>query len=266
MERVSTAERRDPKKTVLATETVCEDWIRRRNYLAVDLFGYIRLVTEEKPITKCEDFEQITRTDYPQALFVTNRGPERFWYNHIPLMDSVANACGTSQEMIKKWSYQGIDLINGKPAETAWNQLSAADRYGNRYTGERIKGILKVSSMGTYGLPTGEQARTDEYSFDMYQWITMKPKGGGGWGQTPLFRLFSGKGAQTATSAPPMNPHDPEYAAWFAKNKPTRTECKFLIVDLSNAPRYQEQQSVTSSPSWLRVSAGFNDRLQNPLK
>ncbi len=264
VERVSTTARRDPKKTVLETQTVCEDWIRRKNFLLIDLYGYLRVVTEKTPIRKCEDFERITRTDYPQALFVTNTGPERYWFNHIPLMDRIANACGTSQEVIQKWSYQGIDLINGKPAETV--RLSPADSYGNNYRRDRVKGVLRVTSKGAYSLPTGEQAQALEYSFDIYQWNTMKPKGGGGWGDTPLFRLFSGKKAETATSAPPRSPHSREYAAWFAQNKPTRTACKFLLVDLSNAPRYQEQQSVTSAPSWHRVSAGWGPNLQDPTK
>lgn len=265
VERVSTAARRDPKKTVLETQTVCEDWIQRKNFLLVDLYGYLRVVTEKTPIRKCEDFERVTRTDYPQALFVTSAGPERYWFNHIPLLERIANACGTSQEVIQKWSYQGVDLINGKPAETV--QLSPADRYGNNYRRDTAKGVLRVTSKGSYSLPTGEKAQALEYSFDIFQWNSMMPKGSSaGWGNTPLLRLFSGKKAETAASAPPRSPHSREYAAWFAQNKPARTACKFLLVDLSNAPRYQEQQSVTDAPRWHRVSAGWSSNLQDPTK
>jgi len=262
VERVSTAARRDPKETVLAKETVCEDWVNRKNYLAVDLYGYLRLLTKETPFTKCTEFKNRTRTDYPQALFVTNTGAERIWDNHIPLMNRVARACGTSEEVVMKWSYQGVDLINGKPAETARSQLSAADWYGNNYRRDTAKGVLRVTSKGSYTLPTGERAQALEYSFDIFQWNTMMPKGSsGGWGNTPLFRLFSGKKAETASSSRPTGSvHSREYAAWFAQNKPTRTACKFLVVDLTDAPRYQEQQSVTSKPEWRTADTGLGPK------
>jgi hypothetical protein len=246
---VSVAKKRFPTENILGREKVCQDWVNRKNYLAVDLYGYLRLLTKETPFTKCEHFENVSKTDYPQALFVTNSSTERLWDNDIRLMDRVAQACGTSPEVITQWAYQGLDLINGKPAETV--KLSPADMYGANYRRDRAKGVLRVISKGSYSLPTGEQAQALEYSFDIFQWNTMMPKGGGGWGNTPLVRLFSGKKAETASSAPPVgNPHSREYAAWFANTQPTRTACKFLLVDLSTAPRYQEQQSVTGKPQW----------------
>jgi hypothetical protein len=258
-ESVSTESTRAPKETVLERETVCQDWVNRKNYLAVDLYGYLRLLTKETPFTSCTDFEKATRTDYPQALFIANSDTERIWSNQIPLLSRVAQACGTSEDNITSLSYQGIDLINGRPAETV--QLSPAELYGSNYRRDTEKGVLRMTSRGVYTLPTGEKAIASEYSFDIFQWNTMMPKGSsGGWGDTPLFRLFTGKKKQGASSAPPRSPHTREYAEWFANNKPTRTACKFLLVDLTNAPRYQDEQSVTSNAEWRTAGSGLGPR------
>lgn len=250
---VETSSPRQAKQNTLDRRRTCQNLISVKKIPFVDAKGYVRIATERTPFTSCQDEQLTSETTYPQLEFVSTSGNGWLvWSNGVKLMYTMETACNLNKNLLNKMTYQGLDLINGKVD----GQLSQAELYSGNYKRETVIAKLMINSSGTYKLSSGEDAAAKEYVLGVWRYTTQQAKQAQGWGNTPLLKWLGGNKSNQASSgesyqnSPGYNPNSREYASWFSSRPPQQIACKFLLVDLSTAPKYQQNQSKTTEPSW----------------
>lgn len=230
---VSLGGKRHDETKRLQEKVECRNMVQVKKKLGTDANGYVRVYKTETPYEECLRYALSTTWQYPQALIVPEKGDATFKWDSasVNISNAAAQACGTTNDRILELvSAQGRSLNDGTEEKT----------------------IVRILTKGAYSLPTGEKAIAMEYTLDNFSWRKASTQSSGGWGETPLVRWLTGKGGggSILASGPQGNIHSREYAQWFAVNQPKQTLCKFLIVDLSQAPRYQDKYAHKSEPSW----------------